>query len=138
MTLTLLPDVERMVSNYLRSKTEVTDLVGTNVYTVVPKDPTGKFPLVRITRVSGAPLFSRPLRVDQARIQIDCWGGSKQLAWQTAATIAALLSEDFLGTHTEGVVNDVQIGGLLDQPDTTYDPPQPRWLFDAVITARPA
>jgi len=138
VTVTLLPDVERMMSAYLRTKTEVTDLVGQNVYTVVPKQAATKFPFVRLTRITGAPLFSRPLRFDQATIQVDCWGGSKQLAWQTAATIAALLTEDFLGVHDEGVVVNVDINGLQDLPDTTYDPPQPRWLFDAVVTARPA
>jgi hypothetical protein len=136
VTVTLLPDIERMVSNYLRANADVIALVGSRVYTVSPKDPTGKFPFVRLTRVSGTPLFSAPLKYDQARIQVDCWGGSKQLAWQTAATIMAVLAAGFVGDHAEGTVVGVDIGTLQDLPDTTFDPPQPRWLFDAVITAR--
>ena len=146
MTVTLLPDIERLLSNYLRANSDVTALVGTNIYTVMPKNAAGdpsksipaKFPLVRLTRISGAPIFSLPLRFDQARIQIDCYGGSKQLAWQTAATIAAVIADGFVGTHTEGVVSDAQIGTLQDLPDDTFDPAQPRWILDVVITARPA
>ena len=145
MTVTLLPDIERMVSNYLRANTDVTALVGTNIYTVMPKNAAGdpernipaKFPLVIARRITGSPIFSRPLRFDQARIQVDCYGGSKALAWQTAATIAAALSEDFLGIHSEGVALDTQVGALQDLPDDTLDPPQPRWILDVVITARP-
>ena len=137
MSVTLLPDVERLVSNYLRANTDVTALVGQNVYTVMPKNPVAKFPLVRLTRITGAPLFSQPLRYDEAHLQVDCYGGSKQTAWQTAATIASVLAEGgLIGTQAEGVVVNVEVAGLQDLPDDSFDPPQPRWILDVNITAR--
>lgn len=139
MTVTLLPDIERLVSNYLRSNADVTALVGQHVYTVLPKDASAKFPLVRLTRVTGGPLFSQPLRYDEAHLQVDCWGGSKLVAWQTAATIAAVLAEGgLIGTQAEGVVVNVEVAGLQDLPDDSFDPPQPRWVLDVNVTARPA
>jgi hypothetical protein len=137
VTVTLLPDVEAMTSTFLRAQAEVTALVGQNVYTVTPNDVTTKFPFIRLTRIAGQPLFSQPLVVDQARIQVDCWGGPKKLAWQMAATCMAVLSERFIGTQTGGVVCAVEFGALIDQPDASFDPPQPRWLFDVTITAKP-
>jgi hypothetical protein len=138
MTVTLLPDIEAMLSTYLRNQSEVTDLVGQNVYTVMPSEPTTKFPLIVLTRIAGQPLFPRPLLVDQARIQVDCWGGPKKLAWQMAATCMAVLADRVIGTQAGGVVAATDFGALIDQPDTEFDPPQPRWLFDVTITARAA
>lgn len=138
MSVTLLPDIETLLSTYLRNQPEVTGIVGQNIYTVMPLEPkkNALFPLIVLTRIAGAPPFPRPLILDQARIQVDCWGGPKKLAWQMAATCMAVLSERVLGTQTGGIVAASEFGALIDQPDASFDPPQPRWLFDVTLTVK--
>lgn len=125
------------MSTYLRAQPEVSALVADRVYTVTPKDVTTKFPFIRLTRIAGGPLYNRPLIIDQARIQVDCWGGPKKFAWQMAATCMAVLSERFIGVQSGGVIANTEFGALIDQPDASFDPPQPRWLFDVTVTAKP-
>lgn len=136
MTVVLLPDIEQLLSQFLRDQDEVADLVDDRIYTVLPKDKT--FPLIRIHRYSGAPAFSRPLHLDQALVQVDCWGGNKKLAWEIAETCRAVCAERLVGSHDEGCVTSVTFGELSDQPDGTFDPPRPRFLFSMTVTAHPS
>jgi hypothetical protein len=139
VTVTLLPDVEQITSSYLRSNTDVTSLVGQNIYTVLPTEAVERnlFPLVVLTQ------FNDTLTAPQlpywvtARVQFSCYGGPKKLAWQVATTIRVLLLTSFIGPQTGGVVTVSDASGLQDLPDASFDPPKPRWIFDATITARP-
>lgn len=133
--ITLLPDAESLVSAYLRTREEVTDLAAQRVFTILPTNKA--FPLVRVVRVGGAPLFSRPLYIDVPRVQIDVWADTKKAAWQLAETCRAVMALAHLASHEEGVVSNVALGGLLWQPDTDFKPAKPRYLFDAVLTVRP-
>jgi hypothetical protein len=135
MTLTLLPDIERLLSTFLRAQPEVQAIVDDRVYTVLPANKI--FPLLRLTRVAGAPVMSRPLHLDQALVQVDAFGGSKRLAWQLAETCRAVTAQRLVGGHAEGVVTNVAFGGLSDLPDGEFDPPKPRLLFTVTITAHP-
>lgn len=133
-----LVDVEALVSQYLRSQSEVTAYVGQRVYTVLPDDKT--FPLVRLTRVGGVPPMSRPLHIDNARIQIDVFGGSKATTFDTIDAIrqelAKVVDED--PVQPLGVVCGVKFGPLAYLPDESYAPAKPRFTQDVTVTVRPA
>ena len=138
----MLPDVEQIVSLYLRSVTEVTDLVGQRVYTQLPNSPT--FPLVKLTRFGGAPVFNRPLHLDRALLQFDAYGGNKRESQQLAEMVrAALADPDFVGLRELdgdpiGVVTGVDFGDLRWLPDSSYTPAKPRYVFDIAVFTHPA
>lgn len=133
----MVPDAERIVSAWLRDQAEITALVEQRVYTALPEGPT--FPLLRITRIGGAPISSQPLHLDAATIQFDAYGGPKKTALTIAETVRELLStEDFRVAHEidgdpVGTVTAVQWGILAYVPDDLYTPAQPRYVFDASI-----
>lgn len=139
MTVTLAADVEKIVSAYLRSRSEVTALVSDRVYTEIPSDAT--VPLVVLNRLGGAPVRSRQLWLDSARLQFDCYGGSKKTTLTVAETVRACLWDAATATHTGGTVTAVTFGELLWLPDetwlTTNGKARPRYLFDATVTAHP-
>lgn len=129
-------DVERLVSQYLRSRTEVTDLVGQRTYTELPTNPT--FPLIRLTLIDQTPLFSRPAVLANGLVQFDFYGGPKVDTRHTADVVIGLLdSDDFYGTHPTGTVTGVNIGGLQWLPDASYPTAKNRYQLDAEIFTRP-
>lgn len=134
--LVLLPDTEQLLSQFLRGQDEVAELVEDRVYTVLPNSKT--FPLVRVHRFSGAPVRERPLWLDRAFFQIDCWGGANRLAWQVAETCRAVCAERLVGTHDEGVITSCSFGELSNQGlDDSFTPPKHRYLFTMSVTAHP-
>lgn len=135
MTVILLPDVEALVSRFLRDQEEISDLVDDRVYTAVPEKPT--FPLLLVRRVSGAAVTSRPLHVDAAVLQLDAYGGSKSDARELAETARAVLAARLAGTHDLGVVSGVRFGAMSWLPDVDYSPARPRYVADATVTVHP-
>lgn len=135
MPLTLLPDVEALVSQFLRGRSEVSDLCGQRVYTELPKEKT--FPLVRLVRIGGVPPIDRPLRFDEARLQVDTWGGPKKTAHDLAETIRQVLVYLPDETLTDAVVTAVRFGSLAYLPDDDFAPAKPRYTFDAAVWAHP-
>lgn len=135
--IALLPDAEQLVSGYLRRSPRVTALVGDRVYTAFPAQAGGG-PLALVQRVGGEPPFSWPLVVDQARLQVDAWGGNKKQAHTLAATLRAELCNLAGTAQPEGVAAGVSFGALQYLPDETYSPPRPRYLFDLAVTTRAA
>lgn len=133
--IVLLPDIERLYSSFLRAQPEVEALVVDRVYTVLPAEK--EWPLVRVTRVAGAPVRPRPLYLDAPLVQVEAFGGSKRLAWQIAETCRAVTAGRLVGVHADGVVTNVDWGALVDSPDVEFDPPKPRLLFTATITVHP-
>lgn len=137
MTTILLPDVERLVSSYLRADAAVAALVGDHVYTVFPAQA-GSGPLVLVQRIGGFPPLSHPLVVDEAQLQIDAYGGGKALAWAVLATVLAAF-DDLQGlVRPEGSVAAVRQGAVRWQPDDTFKPARPRFVADVTLTTRPA
>lgn len=129
-------DVERLVSGYLRSKTEITDLVADRVYTEIPSRAT--FPLVRLSLIGGAPRFSHPLYLDEAVIQLDAYGGPKVQARQIVDAARTVLADQWFRTrHELGVVSDVRFGELSYIPDDTFDPPKPRYVAEVSFVVHP-
>ena len=133
-----LVDVEALVSQYLRSQSEVTAYVAQRVYTALPETKT--FPLVRLTRIGGAPKMSRPMHVDSAHLQIDVFGGSKATALDTMDAIreelAKVVDED--PVQALGGVCGVRFGPLAYLPDASFEPAKPRYTLDVTVTVRPA
>jgi hypothetical protein len=140
----VLPDVKRVVADYLRSHADVSALVGTRVGTRVPSanagsswvntDGTPKFPLLVVQRIGGLPAVERWL--DAARIQLDCWANTEADAWKLASTVQAALW-DLPGNRPLGVVTGVAPDlGMTDSPDP--DTGRPRVLFGVVVFAHPA
>jgi hypothetical protein len=131
----MVVDAERLLSGWLRGRLDVTTLVQDRVYTAIPNRAV--FPFVRITQIAGSPVFSRPLYLDEAYIQIDAYGGPKALARQIIDTIRQALADEFVGHHPDGTVTCVNFGDLSYVPDDSYEPPQPRYLAMASIYTHP-
>lgn len=133
-----LVDVEALVSQYLRSQSEVTAYVGQRVYTALPMNVV--FPCVRITRIGGVPPMSRPMHVDNAHLQVDVFGGSKSTALDVVDTVREELAKiaDDAPVQPLGVVCGVRFGPLAYLPDETYAPAKPRYALDVTVTVRPA
>lgn len=131
MTVTVLPDVERLVSVWLRAHAEVSG----SVVTAIPRDPS--FPLVRLVRVGGAPVTQRPLHVDRATLQIDVWGGPKQTAQDLAQTVRGAIAQLEGTAQPEGVVSAVDFGPFQYLPDQDFEPARPRYQFDVDLTVHP-
>lgn len=132
----IVVDVERLLSSWLRARPEITAIVDDRVVTVVPNRAV--FPFVKITQIAGAPVYSQPLFLDEAYLQIDCYGGPKVQARQLIDLIRHAMSEEFLGLHAGvGVVTSVRFGDLSYIPDDGYDPAVPRFLAMASVYTHP-
>lgn len=125
-------DVERLLSSWLRTRSEITAIVDDRVVTVMPNR--AAFPLLKITQIAGSPVFSRPLYLDEAYIQFDAYGGPKVQARELVDLTRKALAEDLVGDHPGiGVVTCVNFGDLSYIPDDAYLPAQPRFLAMASI-----
>lgn len=130
----MIPDIERELSAYLRADGAVAALVDDRVYTIVPAGPT--FPLVRLTRIGGAPARPHLLYHDVAEIQLDCYADRKAEAQTLAETVREALAA-MPGVHGTAVVTAVRFGRLQYLPDGTFDPARPRYIADVTIHHHP-
>jgi len=137
MTALLLPDVERLVSGYLRQHSLVEGLIGERVFTVFPSQAGGES-LLLVQRIGGTPPLSHPLVIDEAQLQLDAYGGSKVQAWALMACTLAALDELQGLVRPEGSVAAVRQGAIRWQPDDTFKPVRPRFVADVTLTTRPA
>lgn len=135
MTVVVLPDIEQLVSEFLRAQAEVTALVGQRVYTAVPNEPT--FPLLLLKRIAGSPVLSRPRVIDAPVVQLDAYGGTKKQAHTLIQTACAVVAERIEGVHATGVVAGVVFGPLSWLPDPSYVPAKARFVADITFTVRP-
>lgn len=135
MTVELMPNVEALVSAFLRAQPEMIAIVDDRIYTVLPGAVT--YPAVRVNQYDEGNVTSRPLWAVRASIQIEAWGGSKDQAFSILATAQACISERIEGVYSQGVVTGVEWGGRRDLPDPSFSPAKPRWMVSAYITAHP-
>lgn len=137
--LRLPVNIEALVSAFLREQSEMVELVADRVYTAIPKPQPGRdlYPCVRVVQIIDDPTAG-PLWGIAFDVQVEAFGGSKADAWRIAATARALISQRLAGTHPEGIVNGVTNREGFDQPDESFSPAKPRWLFTSTIHARPA
>lgn len=129
----LLPNTEGILVAALKASPPVRALVGARVYTDLPATKT--FPLVRLTRFGGAPVFSRPLLLDEADIQVDCWADTKTAAFDLVNAVRAALAA-LRGVHPLGTVTGVEVGRLAYSPDATFDPAKPKYELDVRVWAK--
>jgi hypothetical protein len=135
MTVALVPDAEALVSQFLRSRDEITTLVAQRVFTAIPNDPT--FPLLLVRRVAGAPVTSRPLHLDAPVIQLDAFGGSKKQAHDLLETARAVMAVGLEGKRAGGTVSGVRFGPMSWLPDADYTPARARYTADVEIFLHP-
>ena len=135
MVLRLLPNVEGLVTSFLRNHPDVIAQVGDRVVTTIPKNPT--WPLIRVHQYDDQPAGQTPLHHVATFLQVDGFGGSKVQAWRAAETCRMALSRQLRGVHAEGVVTGCDVRGLADDPDDDYTPAKPRFRFDCVVYAHP-
>jgi hypothetical protein len=131
--LRLPVDIERLLVTYLAGDphvTAITHVIGTAF------DWERGFPALRLSRVGGSAVTNVPLWIDQPRVQFDAYGTTNGEASTLGRTVKAVL-QNVIGTHPEGVVTDVVYGIDIDLPDGEFDPPQPRFVFDTLITTHP-
>lgn len=137
----LLPDAEQIISTYLRSRDEVTDLVEQRVWTELPglreNQEEWRFPCVRLVRIGGRPMLDRPLHIDQPRLQLDAWGGPKATARKVLETCRAVLADAHAAHHDGAVIAGVGFGPFSYLPDQDFTPARPRYTTDATVTLRP-
>lgn len=136
MSLILTPNMEALVSAFLRDQPEVIDMVDDRVYTALPKGVS--WPAVRVTQLTDAPTTGSPLWGRAFAMQIEAWGGSKDEAWRIAATCQAAIDARITGVHPgHGVVNGSDPSSMFDLPDEDFDPAKPRWIVTCTIYGRP-
>lgn len=139
--LLLLPDAEQLLWPWLRDQSEITDLVAPErIFTVVPDRFNFGAPFVRYVRVGGLPLIDQPLVAEIARVQFDCYSGTKSQCKLLAETIRAAAAARLIGSHALGTVSRVQYGALAYAPDdslaTENGGSRPRYTFDLRITVK--
>lgn len=138
----VLPDIEALLTGFLRSDVDVQFLAGPRVYNGdIPNPKT--YPLVRLARLGGVPWMQAPVEIDNAFVQLDVWADTKGAAFELASIIRAAIAERFNGVQAygEGVLTGrvvtVDLGSLMYLPDTTFDPSKPRYLLDMNVAYRP-
>lgn len=131
----VLPNAEALLVAFLRADPDVSAIAGQRGYTAaLPPDP--DLPCFRVTRWGGVPAVGYPLVLDTASMQVDAWASTNTAAQALLATIRAVMAERMPGKHPTGVVTRVDFGPMSDAPDTTFDPPRPRYVADVTITYR--
>lgn len=141
MTVTLMPDVDYVLWTFLAAQSEVSALVPGGIWRAAfPSDVTT--PAVKLNRVSGDTLVGHPLALDQARIQVDVYGGTQRQANRIAETIRAVATTRLVNySHADGYLQTCYASPPFYLPDenwpTSQGGPRPRYIVDLVITTRP-
>lgn len=149
MSLTLLPDVAKAVSYFLRQQAEVVVLVAERVWTVIPAGADAHtspvFPLVRITRIGGRTTTGDAYWGSADLVTVDAFASTRSGAAVLAETCRAALAQRFIGTQVvDGsgstiVVSAIDPGGIRDLSAGDNAPAgQHRSSFDVVVTSHPA
>ena len=133
--LVILPNMEAVLSAFLRDQPEIVALVGDRVYTALPQSTT--FPAVRVTQILDRKLTSRPLWISEFVMQIEAYGGTKAQASELARTCEGVIAARMVGILDGAVVAGVTFGALEDLPDDEYESARPRFITMSTITARP-
>lgn len=136
------PDVEGGLRTWLRTRPEITALVGHRVFFGVPKRASAaSFPLITVQRVGGGDEPGHtPL--DIALIQIDCWGelddsgngvksGATALVNAVRTALRAVVTDTRLTTGV--IAHGANVESIQWLPDPDND--RPRYSVTAEVTA---
>lgn len=135
------PDTEKLIGDYLRGESDITDLVGQRVSGKHPRNT--DTPWVKVTHISDEAITTRPLHVYEVRLQFDCYGGdddatAHEEASELARTLRQVLSEAPDATHTGAVISNVTYGPMSRVPDETFEPTRERFVLDAIFNIHEA
>lgn len=142
MPVSLMPDVEYVLYEWLSAQPEVSDLVADRIYkAALPPDVV--WPAVRLTRITGDSIIPYPAVYDESRVQIDVWGEQQRQANRIAETIRSVITLRLNNyNHAEGVIKTADPQPPIYQPDvdatTSKGNPRPRYIVDVVITTTQA
>lgn len=145
MTLTLIPDAELILGDYLRELPAIV-AIGANVAPVIPSNTTK--PWVRVTLLDARKIpGSEPDWLVEHYLQFDCYAdatATKDKAGQGQASLlartvrAALEAAKGQTLGAAAVVCDVHVTNMARVPDETFDPARPRYVLDELVVMRPA
>lgn len=131
------PDVEEGIRTYLRQDVDVQagPSAGRVFFGVPRQNPV--FPLITLRRAGGGDDLSEA-PIDQAVISFSCWGGTKQQAWDTAASVRLALYKIRGKTLVSAGVyaHGAQVDGVIFSPDPADD--RPRYVVTSRVTATAA
>ncbi len=124
------PDAELVVASWLR-----TQVVARVVTSELPADLEDQLPLVQVVRIGGSTLV--PLRLDNPRLDVDCYASNRTGVSALARRVAAILPTMRGTTSGGGVVVSVAVEtGPSYRPD--FNPRVRRSGALYAFTIRPA
>lgn len=124
--ISVLPDGELAVIQYLRSRSEVTTLVPADrITTALPPNPV--YPVVLVKRIGG--IANAWQRIDEPALQVEVVGGSRYQCQALARTVRACILAIYNDTVSEAVlVSASEEVGIQWMPDEVVVPPLPRYV----------
>lgn len=142
--MTVFPDVEGGVRDYLRGVAAVTATLAkpTAVWFGVPEDADeADYPCVTVSLVGGGEVTGATVPILTPVIQCDVWGpvGAKRATYAAAAAVAEAMSSIGAAgvptTLTAGVVGcGAEVESILWEPDPADG--RPRYVITATVTVR--
>ncbi len=140
MTVTLMPDVEYVLRDFLLAQPEVTAITTQIHKAQLPSAVT--WPAVKLTRIVGVSIIETPQQFDESRVQVDVFGGPQRTANRLAETIRAVIARGMTNyQHADGTITYGYSDPPIYQPDTTITGdqggPRPRYIVDVTMTSRP-
>lgn len=143
----MIPDIEKITSDYLRAHPDVEDLVGRRVVAYPPDEKRRSTPWVRITLLDApSPPRSSTDHLIRFLVQFDCYAGEDRPgethgqpeANLLARTVRAALLGMPAASHDGAVVTDVRFAGMIRLPDTNFEPARERVALTTEIYAHSA
>ena len=125
-------DIEAALIEFLSADPDLSDL-HEGISTELPAGAV--LPRIRLNRAGG--VSSPEGWLDAPRVAVDCWGNTKDQAWNLASTcLPVLLTRLAGGTFEGGVITNVRPElGITWAPDPDTD--KARYTFTVIITTHP-
>lgn len=131
MPLATVVDIERLVSDYLRTHADIVAL-STRIVGKTPESKTTSW--VRVTELDSPDMDISPVHVE-SMVQLDCYAGATggQPEVNTLARTVRAVLTTLPGTHPLGVVTGVRVQGGPRGLDTDLEPARDRKTLTAFI-----
>lgn len=132
-----LMDVEAFVSRWLRTRTEITDLVEQRVWTKLPREP--EYPFIEIYEFHEDDVtdMDEPWLV-RTVLEITCYANTRSEAKSLARTVQRVARRYMRGKHEdEGVVTGVKCVDIGQRPDTISKPPRDAYIVNLYVWSHP-
>lgn len=132
MPLRLAPSPERIAVAYLKAHASISAIVGTRVAT----DLNTQRPCLTVNLVTGETVI--PQHLTRPLLQVSAWGTTQDQADLLMRTAVAVMEEAWTVDHDRGVVCDARVAaGPRWLPDTSVNPPTPRYITDFLVVMHP-